>query len=122
LSTKFLLALTRPVSFFFFGGRNLYFLVTLCYRIAKALQFSFMELLGVGSQRMAKFLEHRTAKKSAQLTKKVASRRPGTSKAGRVEPNKGLCCSADDKQMQKLLKHCCGAIAARFEEWQWYTK
>lgn len=71
---------------------------------------------------MAKALEHSTAKKSALLTKKVASRRLGTSKTGGVEPNKGSCCPADDKQMQKLLKHCCGAISARFEEWQWYTK
>lgn len=71
---------------------------------------------------MAKVLEHSATKKLALLIEKVASRPPATSKTGGLEPDKQPRCPQDDKQMQKLLKHCSGVIAARFVEWRWYAK
>jgi hypothetical protein len=71
---------------------------------------------------MARVLEHSAAKNSALSVEEVISRPPAMPKTGGLEPDKQPRCPQDDKQMQKLLKHCCGAIAAQFAEWRWYAK
>jgi len=71
---------------------------------------------------MAKALENGNTKGSALPTERIGSQRRDLSKTGGVELHKEPCGPADDKQMQKLLKHCCRVIAAKFEDWQWYAK
>jgi hypothetical protein len=81
-----------------------------------------MGLLKVGSQRMAKALESDSNEKSGLPNEKIGSQHPDVSRNGGVDLHKEPCGPADDKQMQKLLKHCCRVIAAKFEDWQWYAK
>lgn len=71
---------------------------------------------------MAKALENGDSKKLVVPGEKAASRHAGVPKTGAGEPNKQSCGPADDKQMQRLLRHCAGVIAAKFADWQWYTK
>jgi len=71
---------------------------------------------------MAKALESDSNKKSGLPTEKIGSQRPDVSRNGGGDLHKEPCGPADDKQMQKLLKHCCRVIAAKFEDWQWYAK
>jgi len=81
-----------------------------------------MGLSKVRSQRMAKIFENGATKKSALPTEKIGSQLSDVSKNRGVELHKESCDPADVKQMQKLLKHCCRVIAAKFADWQWYAK